>query len=130
MDLNFGDLEAKLMPYLEDCSRSAERGRCYSRREEMEERSRLNLVVLKGSVELDRLATRWDGLLFDMASRQIDMKCGRCMQTWEDKWMYTKQGVMKPLAELQEAAREGKREVGVPPIFVVSTEQIVYMYRS
>jgi len=111
--IDFSDLEAKVMPYLEDCQRSRNKGVCLALRERVEERSALNLAVLKGSVEPGKLAADWDRLLYGMASRQIDLRCGRCMQTWEDKWMYTKQGALKPRGELETLAKELKKEVPV-----------------
>jgi len=109
-DIDFSDLEAKLMPYLRDCRRGSkekDKKACRKRHQDMEERSTRNLAVLKSSVEERSLAADWDQLLFSLASRKIEHRCGRCAPPRQDEWMYTEQGQLKPektLAKEQEAA--------------------------
>jgi len=90
--LDFKDLEQKLMPYLKKCNSEADRPSCIDRQERMEQMSQFNLLKLRSSMDLDKLADDWDHLLYSLASRRINMRCGQCIRP--QKWMYDREGAL------------------------------------
>uniref|UniRef100_A0A061RJS8 Uncharacterized protein n=1 Tax=Tetraselmis sp. GSL018 TaxID=582737 RepID=A0A061RJS8_9CHLO len=93
-ELQFDDLEEKVMPYLTKCSNDTDPEGCIRRKQEIEEFSKLNLIKLRRFMDLRNMADDWDRLLFSLASKKIEMKCGECLKP--QKWMYTNEGVLLP----------------------------------